>query len=74
MSLPDYLLLVEWTGRQLHAGKRGYIKSDIPPLLERLGTSPEFWLDSIKKLEPRYHVQSPDSQQLRAVTAALQTV
>ena len=33
MSLPDYLLLVEWTGRQLHAGKRGYIKSRIPPLV-----------------------------------------
>ena len=73
MNLPDYLLLVEWTGRQLHAGKRGYIKSDIPPLLERLETSPEFWLDSIKKLEPRYHVQSPDSLQLRSVTATLQT-
>ena len=58
MSLPDYLLLVEWTGRQLHSSKRGYIKSNIPPLLNRLGTSPAFWLDSIRKLEPRTHVQS----------------
>ena len=73
MSLPDYLLLVEWTGRQLHAGKRGYIKSEIPPLLERLGTSPEFWLHSIRKLEPRYHVQSLSSQQLRGSVEAVQT-
>ena len=58
MSLSDYLLLVEWTGRQMHSSKRGYIKSDIPPLLDRLGTSPAFWLDSIRKLEPRTHVQS----------------
>ena len=73
MSLPDYLLLVEWTGRQLHAGKRGYIKSEIPPLLERLGTSPEFWLHSIRKLEPRYHVQSLSSQQLRGSVEVVQT-
>ena len=73
MSLPDYLLLVEWTGRQLHAGKRGYIKSEIPPLLERLGTSPEFWLHSIRKLEPRYHVQSLSSQQLRGSMEVVQT-
>ncbi|MFK7817986.1 MAG: hypothetical protein AB8G99_04665 [Planctomycetaceae bacterium] len=48
-SLADYLLLVEWTGRQLHSSNRGYIKSDIPPLLDRLGTSPVFWLDSISE-------------------------
>ena len=74
MSLSDYLLLVEWTGRQLHAGRRGYIKSNIPPLLERLGTSPDFWLHSIRKLEPRYNVQSPGSHQLRGAAGTLQIV
>ena len=73
MSRPYYLLLEEWSGRQLYAGKRGYIKSEIPPLLERLGTSPEFWLHSIRKLEPRYHVQSLSSQQLRGSVEAVQT-
>ena len=69
MSLSDYLLLVEWTGRQLHAGKRGYIKGEVPPLLDRLGTSPAFWLDSIRKLEPRYHVQS----QKRSLTNTMES-
>jgi hypothetical protein len=49
MTLAEYLQLVDWTGRQLHSGKRGYIKSDIPPLLERLGTSIDIWLDVVKK-------------------------
>ena len=61
-------MLVEWTGRQLHAGKRGYIKSDIPPLLERLSTRPEFWLHSTKKLEPRYNVQSKKESLTAAVS------
>ena len=67
MTLPEYLLLVEWAGRQLHAGKRGCIKSTIPPLLERLGTSPEIWLVLVEQFEPRQHVQSVESPQLSGV-------
>ena len=58
MSLPEYLLLVEWTGRQLHSGKRGYIKSDIPPLLERLGTTNELWLELVRNFEPPEQIKS----------------
>jgi len=58
MTLAEYLQLVDWTGRQLHSGKRGYIKSDIPPLLERLGTSIDIWLDVVKKFERRQHIQT----------------
>ena len=32
-----YLTLLEWTGRQLRAGKRGAIPGQIAPILERLG-------------------------------------
>lgn len=58
MTLAEYLQLVDWTGRQLHSGKRGYIKSDIPPLLERLGTSVDIWLNVVKKFERRQHIQT----------------
>ena len=67
MTLLEYLLLVEWTGRQLHSEKRGYMKRSIPPLLDRLGTSPEIWLSTVEKFEPRKHVQSADSPQLNGV-------
>ena len=57
MTLLEYLPLVEWTGRQLHSNKRCYIKSGIPPLLDRLGTSKEIWLSVVKKFQQRQQVK-----------------
>ena len=37
---PDYLRLVDWTGRALNAGKSGHIPADYPPILRRLGMDP----------------------------------
>ena len=58
MTLLEYLQLVEWTGRQLHSRKRGRIKSSIPPLLDRLGTTAEIWLEVVKKFERRQQVKA----------------
>ncbi|MEP3482239.1 MAG: hypothetical protein ABJZ55_23545 [Fuerstiella sp.] len=58
MTLLDYLQLVEWTGRQLHSRKRGRIKSSILPLLDRLGTTAEIWLEVVKKFERRQQVKA----------------
>ena len=57
MTLLEYLQLVEWTGRQLHSGKRGRIKSGIPRLLDRLGTTADIWLKVVKKFERRQQVK-----------------
>ena len=42
-SLRDYLALVDWTGRAIRAGKRGFIASDLPPILKRLSIDAEAW-------------------------------
>lgn len=39
IKLPDYLELVDWTGRQIRGGKRGRISDKCKPILERLGLS-----------------------------------
>ncbi len=36
LTLPDYLQLLDWTGRQLRSDKRGVISTALPPILERL--------------------------------------
>ena len=36
MSFGEYLHLLDWTGRQLRADKRGAIPQDLAPILERL--------------------------------------
>lgn len=57
MSLPEYLQLVDWTGRQLHPGKRGVISKDVPSVIERLGSSAEIWIHYIRKFAARRHVR-----------------
>ena len=53
LSLPDYLRLLDWTGRQLHPGKRGSIAVDAAPILERLEISPEIWLQAVGQFGKR---------------------
>src|SRR5688500_5063687 len=42
-SLRDYLALVDWSGRAIRAGKRGFIAGDLPPILKRLSIDAEAW-------------------------------
>ena len=42
-SYPDYLALVDWTGRAIREDKSGFIDSNRPPILSRIEISPEQW-------------------------------
>ena len=46
ISFDDYLALLDWTGRQLRNGKRGYIHRDVPDIFTRLNYSPKQWMKS----------------------------
>ena len=73
LSLDDYLELLDWTGRQMRAGKPGAIPAELAPILERLKVRPEGWwlcatsftelfrryAGSPAKLEARVRKQSP---------------
>ena len=54
-SFTDYLQLVDWTGRQIHPGKRGALASDLPPILRRLAIEADQWLISSRKFELIYY-------------------
>ncbi len=58
-SLPitkqDYLLLVDWTGRQFRADKRGQIDPRTPPIIKRLQTHSAGWYDEIRHLTRKFH-------------------
>lgn len=45
MRFDEYLQLIDWTGRQIRADKRGVIPPDVAPILERLNLSSEGWLN-----------------------------
>ena len=48
-SLGSYLLLVDWTGRLYRHGK-ARVSQEVAGILERLGTSAEYWEQRLKKL------------------------
>ncbi|MDH3590104.1 MAG: transposase, partial [Gammaproteobacteria bacterium] len=55
ISQPDYLQLVDYTGRQLRSGKRGRIPATVPPIVERLSkTCTRHWLDEMSQLTRHY--------------------
>ena len=43
IGIKDYLSLLDYTGRIIRAGKRGYIDPEAPPIMERLGYSMKGW-------------------------------
>ena len=53
LSLDEYIELVDWTGRQLHPGKRGTIAATAPPALRRIAPEAD-WLPQVRGIESRY--------------------
>ena len=50
----DYFDLVDTTGRAIREDKRGAIRCDVPPLLQRLGIDPEQWLKQVQHFNRYY--------------------
>ncbi len=55
LGLDEYLALLDWTGRQLRADKRGAIPVALQPILERLSINAEGWVDSMLDFGRRFH-------------------
>ena len=52
-SLPDYITLVDQTGRAIRDDKRGFIHNDLPPILQRLCIDSDEWLINCQHFENR---------------------
>jgi hypothetical protein len=50
----DYLGLVDWTGRQIRADKRGSIDQKTPPILECLNIDAEHWVYNTQHFESQF--------------------
>ena len=55
-SLSDYADLIEWTGRAMREGKRGYIPQNTPPLLQRLAIPIDAWFRATHALETSFPI------------------
>jgi hypothetical protein len=55
ISKANYLMLVDWTGRQFRPDKRGRIGATQPPIIERLQrSSRRAWFDEMQHLTRHY--------------------
>ena len=43
-----YVMLLDWTGRELRRDKRGAIPEDLAPILDRLGVDRSNWVDTVR--------------------------
>ena len=50
----EYIGLVDWTGRQLHPGKRGKIAASEPSALRKLGLDADHWTMKVKGIGSGY--------------------
>ena len=72
MALDQYLQLLDWTGRQIRAGKAGAIPAHLAPILERLTLNSEVWLDVVTHFGDWFHraVGRVSSMAARAVRSS----
>jgi hypothetical protein len=49
ITFADYLTLLDWTGRQLRADKRGAIPANVVPILERLKITDDVWMELMRR-------------------------
>ncbi len=51
MTLDKYLLLLDWSGRQLPLDKRGAIPQELAPILSRLELAADHWLEGLQSFQ-----------------------
>jgi len=65
-TLPDYLQLVDWTGRAVRDDKRGAIPAHIQPILQRMGLNHEEWLEIVQNFGRRYRLAAGAVDRLKS--------
>lgn len=60
LSLTEYLLLLDWSGREVHKNKRGAIPEHLAPILERVGLHGGNFLDGVMLFGKRFHKVAAD--------------
>jgi hypothetical protein len=54
VRLSDYVQLVEWTGKQVRADKRGAISKQAPSILRNLHITEKRWTTQVKGISSSY--------------------
>ena len=66
-SLTDYLELTDWTGRCVRNDKSGFIKADLPKILDQLGLDENSWMKTIHSFSSDFHTFIGSEEQLETI-------
>jgi hypothetical protein len=64
MTVDGYLEFLDWNARRVVPGKAGAMDDRLPPILERLGMTAEFWLAMIENFDRWFRTAAGSSQKL----------
>lgn len=62
----DYFDLVDKTGRAIREGKRGFISSEEPPIIQRLGINPDKWVSHVKNFGRNFSIGVGQEKRMQA--------
>jgi hypothetical protein len=48
IQVEHYVMLLDWTGRELRADKRGAIPDHLAPIVDRLGINRSNWVETVR--------------------------
>jgi len=65
MPLGEYLKILDFSGRQYSKGKRGNIPASLPPILARLGLTPDAWFACVDQFEEVFGVAAGRADQVK---------
>ena len=71
MSLEKYLVLLDWSGRQLKGGKRGAIPDSLSPILDRLSLPMDHLLEGLQSFQNWFSDFAGRPSSLRAHAAKM---
>jgi hypothetical protein len=66
MDEQHYLELLDWTGRELRAGKRGHLSDGLRPVLDRLDLDVAAWTENVANYGSLFHRLAGKISHLRA--------
>ncbi len=49
----SFAVIVDWSGKNIQKGKRGFIDNDLPPILNRIGFEIDQWQTLVTDFEGR---------------------
>jgi hypothetical protein len=65
ITTPEYIDLVDRSGRVIQQGKLGFIDPDLAPIMLRIGVNPDAWLETISRFGSIFHVAAGSLPNLR---------